>query len=306
MTWAERVAVRDGVRLSCRDWGDPGGSGPAVVLLHGLAGHAGEWDAVARALSPRHRVVAVDQRGHGASERRPRDVSRAAYVEDAVAVCEGLGLREPVLVGQSLGGHTAMLAAAAHPGLFRGLVLVEAGPGGPSPGVQAEIGGWLDSWPTPFPSREAAVGFLGGGPVGEGWAAGLEELDGGWWPRFEPDVMVGSLAENARRAFWDEWSRVSCPTLAVLGQSGTIAPDEVGGMLRLRPEAVAVSVPGTGHDVHLERPDVLLDLLRGFLQDVGDGREDLRDGRYGRDFRDGRGVRPAAGSPEAGPSQAAR
>lgn len=142
MTWSERTVERDGVRLSCRDWG---GSGTPVVLLHGLAGHAGEWDAVARDLSPRHRVVAVDQRGHGASERRPRNVSRAAYVADVVAVLEGLGLRRPVLVGQSLGGHTAMLAAAAHPGLFRALVLVEAGPGGPNPNVQAEIGGWLDA-----------------------------------------------------------------------------------------------------------------------------------------------------------------
>ncbi|MFC8900559.1 alpha/beta fold hydrolase [Streptomyces cinereoruber] len=265
MTWSERTVERDGVRLSCRDWG---GSGTPVVLLHGLAGHAGEWDAVARDLSPRHRVVAVDQRGHGASERRPRDVSRAAYVADVVAVLEGLGLRRPVLVGQSLGGHTAMLAAAAHPGLFRALALVEAGPGGPNPNVQAEIGGWLDTWPRPFPSREAAVDFLGGGPVGEGWAAGLVERDGGWWPRFDRDVMVGSLAENARRSFWDEWSRITCPTLVVLGRSGIIPPEEIGRMLELRPETVAMSVPGTGHDVHLERPDVLGHVLREVLGGV--------------------------------------
>ncbi|WP_405979880.1 alpha/beta fold hydrolase [Streptomyces sp. NBC_00158] len=291
MSWVERVVVREGVRISCRDWegdgdGNADGDGTPVVLLHGLAGHAGEWDAVARELSPRHRVVAVDQRGHGCSERRPADVSRAAYVADAVAVCEQLGLRRPVLVGQSLGGHTALLAAAAHPGAFRALVLVEAGPGRPAPGVQAEIGGWLDSWPAPFPTRRAAVEFLGGGPVGEGWAAGLEERDGGWWPRFERDVMVASLAENARRAYWDEWSGVSCPTLAVFGQSGFITPEEIGEMLRLRPETVALSVPGTGHDLHLERPDVLLDLLRGLLGSVRDG--------------------AGSGSPAARPSPAAR
>ncbi|MFC8957722.1 hypothetical protein ACFT8P_34630 [Streptomyces sp. NPDC057101] len=50
-------------------------------------------------------------------------------------------------MGQSLGGHTAMLtAAAAHPHLVRRLVLIKAGPGGPNPNVQAEIGGWLDAW----------------------------------------------------------------------------------------------------------------------------------------------------------------
>lgn len=267
MTWSERTVVRDGVRISCRDWE---GVKPPVVLLHGLAGHAGEWDAIARHLSPRHRVVAVDQRGHGASERHPHDRSRAAYVADIVAVLDQLDLRQPVLIGQSLGGHTAMLAAAAHPDLVRALVLVEAGPGGASPDVPAEIGRWLDSWPAPFPSREAAAAFLDGGPVGEGWAAGLEERGGEWWPRFDRDVMVDSLAENAQRSYWDEWVSITCPTLAVLGQSGIIAPEECGRMLQQRPETVAMSVPGTGHDLHLERPDILLEALERFLRDTAE------------------------------------
>ncbi|MFJ3876960.1 alpha/beta fold hydrolase [Streptomyces sp. NPDC090077] len=267
MTWSERTVIRDGVRISCRD---RGGDGPPLILLHGLAGHAGEWDDVARDLSRRYRVVAVDQRGHGASERRPRDVSRAAYVADVVAVAEQLGLRRPVLMGQSMGGSTAMLTAAAHPGLVRALVLVEAAPGGPTPDTPAEIGGWFDSWPMPFPSRDAAVRFLGGGRVGEGWADGLEERDGGWWPRFDADVLLASLAENARRAFWDEWAEVTCPTLAVFGQNGIIPPEDADRMLRQRPETVAVSVPGTGHDVHLERPDTVRRLLAEFLDGIED------------------------------------
>ncbi|KJS56196.1 alpha/beta fold hydrolase [Streptomyces rubellomurinus] len=262
MTWTERTVVREGVRLACRDWG---GSGPPVVLLHGLAGHAGEWDALARDLSRRHRVVAVDQRGHGASERRPGDVSRAAYVADVVAVVEQLDLHRPVLLGQSLGGHTAMLTAAAHPGLARALVLVEAGAGRAAPGLPAEIGAALDAWPTPFPSRPAAVEFFGGGEVGEAWAAGLEERDGGWRPRFDRDVMVDALAENTRRSYWDEWTGIACPTLLVLGRSGIIPAADTAAMLDRRPETVAASVLAAGHDVHLEQPDALRQLLRAFL-----------------------------------------
>ncbi|WP_031478527.1 alpha/beta fold hydrolase [Streptomyces bicolor] len=262
MTWSEHLVVRDGVRLVCRDWGGPG---RPVVLLHGLAGHAGEWDALARDLSSRYRVVAVDQRGHGSSERRPGDVSRAAYVADVVALAERLALRRPVLVGQSLGGHTAMLTAAAHPALVHALVLVEAGPGGPNPDAPADIGAWLDSWPTPFPSREAAAAFLGGGTVGAGWAAGLEERADGWWPRFDRDVMVRSLAENARRSFHREWGRIACPTLVVLAQSGIISGPEADEMLRLRPDTHAMSIPGTGHDLHLEQPGILHAALSEFL-----------------------------------------
>ncbi|MGW6688671.1 alpha/beta fold hydrolase [Streptomyces sp. NPDC054961] len=265
MEWTERTVLRDRVRLSCRDWG---GKGPAVVMLHGLAGHAGEWDATARNLSDRYRVIAVDQRGHGTSERYPHDRSRAAYVADVVAVLDQLELRRPVLVGQSLGGHTAMLTAAAHPDLVRALVLVEAGPGGSSPEAVAEIGSWFDSWPTPFPSREAAVEFLGGGPVGEGWAAGLEQRDSGWYPRFDRHVMVDSLSENAQRTYWGEWADVTCPTLVVLGQSGIITPEESAKMLQQRPGTVALSVRGTGHDLHLEQPDALREALQRFLRDI--------------------------------------
>ncbi|APE22847.1 MULTISPECIES: alpha/beta fold hydrolase [Streptomyces] len=266
--WSERILVRDGVRLVCRDWG---GSGPDVLLLHGLAGHVGEWDDTARLLRDSgHRVVALDQRGHGASERHPGDVSRAAYVADVVAVVGELGLDRPVLVGQSLGGSTALLTAAAHPALPRALVLVEAGPGGANAGVQEQICGWLRAWPVPFPSREVAAAYLGGGrePVGEGWARGLEERPDGLWPRFDPEVMVRSLDEIATRAFWDEWAAIACPTLTVLGQGeqgGIISGAEYAEMVRLRPSLHGASLPGTGHDVHLERPDVLHRLIVDFL-----------------------------------------
>ncbi|GAA0594440.1 alpha/beta hydrolase [Streptomyces crystallinus] len=276
MSCSEVTVVRDGVRLSCRDWA---GQGAPVVLLHGLAGHAGEWDGLARDLSPRHRVVAVDQRGHGASERQPREVTRAAYVADVIAVVDRLGLDRPVLVGQSLGGHTAMLTAAAHPERIGGLVLVEAGAGGPSPDTPAEVGALLDAWPTPFPSRRAATEFFGGGPAGEAWAAGLEQRDGGWWPRFDREVMTASLAENATRSFWDEWAAVTCPTLAIWGQRGIIAPEEIDRMLRHRPATTAMSVLGAGHDVHLEQPEIVREAVQRFLartsQTVVPGRSGL-------------------------------
>lgn len=262
MRWTKRTVVRDGVRLNCQDWSGPG---VPLVLLHGLAGHAGEWDHLAERLSPRYRVVAVDQRGHGGSERHPAELSRAAYVEDVVAVADQLNLARPVLVGQSLGGHTAMLAAATHPDLVRALVMIEAGPGGPEPGTPAKIGAWLDSWPAPFPTHQEAVEFFGGGALGQGWAAGLEKRDGRWWPRFERDVMLAALSENAERSYWPEWARIRCPTLLVLAQSSIITAPDVDRMLRQRPDTCAMSIPGTGHDLHLQQPDVLYTAIADFL-----------------------------------------
>ncbi|NEE20854.1 alpha/beta fold hydrolase, partial [Streptomyces sp. SID7499] len=65
------------VRLHCTDHG---GDGPPLLLLHGLAGHSGEWEALAARFASTHRVVAFDARGSGASTRRPGDVTRAAHV----------------------------------------------------------------------------------------------------------------------------------------------------------------------------------------------------------------------------------
>lgn len=123
------------VHLHCTDSGGDG-DGPPLLLLHGLAGHSGEWDALAARFAPTHRVAAFDARGSGASTRRPADVSRAAHVRDVVQVARALRLPagQLVLVGQSMGGITALLTAAAHPELVRALVLIEAGPDGPSPG----------------------------------------------------------------------------------------------------------------------------------------------------------------------------
>ena len=107
---AELVLQRDGVRLSRLDYG---GDGPCVLLLHGLAGHAGEWAETAGWLTEHGRVVALDARGHGGSERLPADVSPGAHVADAAFAVERLGLDPVVLVGQSLGGRTASSTGTA-------------------------------------------------------------------------------------------------------------------------------------------------------------------------------------------------
>ena len=251
------VVGAGGVRLACHD---SGGDGPVLVLLHGLCGHSGEWDRMAAAL-PGHRLIAFDQRGNGFSERRPADLSRAAHAADVVAVLDAFDVDRAVLVGQSMGGDTAMTTAARHPDRVSGLVLVEAGPHDPDPSGGAGVITWMNSWPRPFPTREAAVDFLGGGPVGEGWADGLEQRDGGWWPRFDVDVMTRVVTADPDRDQWAEWARVRCPVLAVFGQKGIISTDRGHLMLTRRPTTEAVSVPGAGHDVHLEQPELVAALV---------------------------------------------
>jgi pimeloyl-ACP methyl ester carboxylesterase len=259
------LTTGDGTRIAYRDRPAPGpGPAPSVLLLHGLAGHLGEWDDLAgRLVSSGHRVVAYDARGHGESTRRPASVSRAAPVEDAVTLLRKLDLAPAILVGQSLGGHTAILLAAAHPELVHSLVLVEAGPAAPSPDLPASIGGWLDSWPLPFASLEEATAFLGH----EAWARGLEKRPDGLRPRFDRDTLVGTMAELAADGYWPQWSRIRCPTLVVRGESGTMKPAEAAEMRTLRPDTRTAVVPGAAHDVHLDQPERLRTEIEKFLAD---------------------------------------
>ncbi len=256
-----RTTSRRGTSLTCFDHG---GDGPPAVLVHGLAGHAAEWDGTAAWLRATHRVVAPDSRGHGRSERRPGDVSRAAFVDDLAHWIELLGLAPAVVIGQSLGAHTAFLLAARRPELVRALVVAEATPEA-DPEAPAAVEGWLRSWPVPFGGHRDALAFFGDTTWGRAWAEGLERRDGGMWPAFDIDVMVAALADTAERDCWDEWRRVSCPALVVRAGDEGIPEAIVQRMVAEAPRATAAVVANAGHDLHLHQPEAWRAVVEAFL-----------------------------------------
>jgi pimeloyl-ACP methyl ester carboxylesterase len=123
MRWKRRTVNSDGVRLAVRD---PGSQGKPVVLVHGLGYGQHSWDRVASRLSTSGlRVLTYDQRGHGASDTSD-DYSPSAFGEDLVAVLGDLGLKEPILVGHSLGATVVLEYVASHRGCA-GVVCVDGG-----------------------------------------------------------------------------------------------------------------------------------------------------------------------------------
>ena len=255
---------RDGVELA---YADVGVGARTALLLHGLAGCVEEWQGTLDGLRTEgYRVLALDQRGHGRSTRRPRTVSRAAYVEDVISLVERAEVGPVDLVGQSMGASTALLVAAERPDLVRRLVLVEGGIGGGGPQATAPVARWLHSWPAPFADRDAFVEFFGGSPaVARAWADGLNVRVDGLWPRWDADVLVESLTHVHAIARWKAWERVSAPTLVVRGADGLLSEHEAEEMVRRGRAARLVTVAGAGHDVHLEAPRAWQDALHAFL-----------------------------------------
>lgn len=246
---------------------DSGGSGRPVIMLHGLAGHAGEWLGTVRHLFPHCRTVAMDQRGHGRSTRIPDDLSRDAFVDDVAAVIGAAAIKHPVvLIGQSMGAHTAFLTAARFPHLVSHLVMIEGDIGGGDDEKLARLRKALASWPVPFSNYDSAMQFFGGNnELGRAWADGLEQRADGLWPRWDLNVMLRTMVPLFEREYWPEWEALPHPTLLVLGQTGTIDPSRVDRMLALRPTTRRVTIAHAGHDVHLDQPQVLLHALDEFL-----------------------------------------
>jgi len=244
---------------------DHGGAGTPVVILHGLAGSSTEFEATASALDGR-RVLRIDARGHGRSTRHPSDVSREAHVSDVVRVIEQLVVGPVSLIGQSMGGHTAMLVAAARPDLIERMVLLEAGVGGDgSASSRAAMREFFRSWPIPFENPAHARTVLGDDSLGRAWIADLEPRADGLWPRFDADVMAETIEHVDSSPRWAEWERVVAPTLAVFATDGMF-DDQAKTEFVGRGNWVRSADISGSHDAHLDAFDEWMGAVLPFLR----------------------------------------
>jgi len=119
---AARFVTVDGVRLAYDDVG----SGPAVVCLHAIGHGAGDFARLAARLRDRHRVLALDWPGQGCSDPDPEPPSSRRYAELLAGFLAAVDAGPVVIVGNSIGGGTAIRHAAEHPQSTRGLVLANS------------------------------------------------------------------------------------------------------------------------------------------------------------------------------------
>lgn len=253
----KQMMVDEGVTIAYTVFG---GSEPAVVILHGLAGSSREFVDTAEALAG-HRVILIDQRGHGHSTTRPADTSRAAYVADVVKVIHSETSAPVILAGQSMGAHTAMLVAAARPDLVGQLVLLEGDQGGGTTEEHEALGDFFRSWDVPFRDRAGAASALGDGPLGRAWVEDLEERADGLRPRFDADVMQATI-EAVGEQRWAEWESVDVPTLVLYADGGMFSEEQKAEFVRRGRNVQRVDLEGASHDAHLDAFDQWITALR--------------------------------------------
>ena len=273
-----------GLRLRYRDWG---GRGQHVVLLHGLASTRRIWDLVALILAADFSVVALDQRGHGESDKPDEGYDFATVSGDLHGFVEALGLEHPVVVGHSWGGNVALEYGVAHPGVPKGLCLVDGG----TIEVSARPGMTLER-----AKREMAPPVFTGVTVDE-----MRERARAWRPELPPTPEIEEIRlsnfevlqdntvraklsrENHMRvikAFWEQkpsllYSQVECPVLLMPARQANADPERARPFRREEAIALAeerlrrfstVWLEDSIHDVPLQRPGLVADVIRGHIR----------------------------------------
>ena len=224
------------------------GDGDAYLLVHGLASNAQMWDGVARRLADRgHRVVAVDQRGHGRSDNPDEGYDYGTLTRDLVAVMDALGLDVVVAVGQSWGANVVLELAARHPSRVRGVACVDGG----TRDMVDRLPDWHDAERMLAPPNLTGV-------RADDIAARVREMHADW----PEEGIAGALANFEMRddgtvAPWLARDR----HMVILRALWEHRPTEVRRGLTIPLLDIQARDHSAHHDIHAQKPDLVTQLL---------------------------------------------
>ena len=245
------------------------GSGPPLVILHGLFGSSRNWTTIAKQLGETHRVFSVDLRNHGASPWS-ETMDYREMADDVRAFLERHGLEDATILGHSMGGKTAMLLALDHGPWVGCLIVVDIAPVAYNHthlpyidamrrvdlvalGRRGKVDRALqDEIPDP-----ALRGFLLHNLVSEGgrlrWRINLEAL------AENMEVLIGYPDDSAGRTY-------EGPALFLAGAASDYVLPAHHAEIRARfPAAEIDQVAAAGHWVHAEQPRAFLARVEAFL-----------------------------------------
>lgn len=244
------------------------GQGTDLVLIHGLGADLHIWDNDLPVFRHHHRILRPDVRGFGASDKPPGPYSPAMFARDLDGLLEVCGIENAHVLGMSLGGVIAQRVALDFPARVRSLVLVS---------TSSEVG----------QKSIAAWQRLADRIERDGFDAQTADASRAFSPAFaksHPEIVADLGARNAAcdpkgyaaaaRAVSDynwttELPRLTAPTLILQGLDDQLTPP--GGSVKMSrglPHARLLMIPGAGHNLPIERPDVFHNSVLAFTAGV--------------------------------------
>lgn len=276
MTFTERQwTSSDSLALFARDYAP--GPGPArlpVIAIHGLTRNSADFEVIAPLIAQSgRRVLAIDVRGRGRSDRAPDPMTYTpeVYARDVIALMEQAGIERAVFMGTSMGGLITMALTAIRPKAIAAAILNDIGPEVSPEGLAriaaysgqpVEINDWADA--AAYARRINAVAFPD--HTDADWEAfarrtfregtmGAPVLD------YDPDIAVPIRAAGAKAlvpALWPYFRRLARkrPTLLIRGATSDLLSAEIAAKMRKAAPAMDYAeVPGIGHAPMLQEPE---------------------------------------------------
>lgn len=256
--------MSDAVHLACTATG----SGPPLVLLHGLYGSGTNWRRHARELADRYRVLLPDLRSHGRSPAAA-DMDYRCLAADLDALLAREGIERAAVVGHSMGGKAAMALALTRPRRVAALVVVDIAPVAYRHDHDTIIAALQRLDLSRLTRREDADAALAAdipeAMVRQFLLTNLQRRDGGWAWRIPLDILAD------QRKVIEGWPELagSWPGPAAFihgGASDYVDAEGESAIRRYFPAARVEALPGIGHWVHAEAPEDFARRLQAFLE----------------------------------------
>ena len=268
----DRFIVANGLRIHYLDWGSPGKQ--PLILLHGIARSAHNFDHLSPRFVGDYHVIAVDMRGHGDSEWHPAgEYLVEDYTSDVVALIEQLELRNIVLWGNSTGGRVAQMIAGLHSSRVSAVIVEDVGPERPAAisnrragRMAEEENGWASTEEL-FTKTKAGNSLTSDAILRNFVEHGSKKRGDGRivWKR-DPAILKGFVPTE----LWDSVRRIEAPIIYILGGASTIVPPETQAQLKAAlPQAHIVTMPELGHYPSDEKPEAFVSIVEDFLSGSG-------------------------------------
>ena len=260
------------------------GSGPTLIMMHGLTRNSADFESLVGRLAGRYRVVVPDQRGRGQSDSdpEPTNYKPAIYCGDMLALIARLGIERPVLIGTSMGGLMAMIMGAMAPSAYRGIVLNDVGPVLETAGlkrISRYIGKTAEvtDWESAAAYCRATNGYAFPDYGKADWSAMARRLfheDSAGRPRLAYDPVIAAGLEGDQPSavppdLWPMWDMLApIPILAIRGEiSDILSVGTLAEMTRRHPGMKAIEVSGVGHAPMLDESEAV-QAIETFLDQI--------------------------------------
>lgn len=254
--------VRDGVGL---EFAESGSGGPPILLIHGWACDRTYLEPQLQHLSARHRVLALDLRGHGGSDAPDQEYTMASFADDVAWLCGQIDLRRAVLVGHSMGAVVAVETAIAYPELVSALVALDAPVVMPAKRLRRfqEAGERLRREDFRVAARELVQGMFLATDDAHRRSHIVEAMSSG--PRH---VLVSAWERlfSCRSASAELAQPVAAPTVAIASARGHMA--DLQRLAELCPSLATGQTVGAGHFLQLEVPGQVNAMIDRFLSNL--------------------------------------